>query len=76
MFSYKNAPLISFKTAVILAFTIVIIFAVISILLRNESTLRMIFSDLALLIIELLVIISLFYAARRSAAPGRRVDIG
>jgi PAS domain S-box-containing protein len=76
MISYKKVPLISFKTAVILAFIVVIIFPVISILLRNESTLRMIFSDLTLPIIELLVIISLFYAARRSAAQGRYVDIG
>ncbi len=76
MISYKNEPLISFKTAVILAFIMVISFAVISILLRNESTIRLIFSDLASPIIELLVIISLFYAAKRSAARGRREYIG
>lgn len=76
MISFKNEPSISFKTAVILVIIIVISFAVISILLENEFMLRMIFSDLASPIIELLVIISLFYAARRSAAPGKRVEIG
>jgi two-component system, sensor histidine kinase PdtaS len=76
MISFKNEPLISFKTVVILAFVIVISFAVISILLSNESIFRMIFGDLATPIIGLLVIISLFYAAIRSTGQGKRVEIG
>jgi PAS domain S-box-containing protein len=76
MISIKNEPLISFKTVVILAFVIVISFAVISILLSSEPTLRTIFSDLASPIIELLVIISLIYATIRSTTQGKRVGIG
>ncbi len=70
-----NKPLLSFKNAVFLSVIIVISFAVISLLLQNEPTLRMIFGDLASPIIGLLVSISLFYASYRSQREGRNIQI-
>ena len=72
--SYKKPP-ISFKNAAILAFTIAIIFAVISILLKNQSGPRMIFGDFYSIIIELLVALTLFYVAKVSAKYGRHQQI-
>ena len=68
-------PLISFKNVAILAFISVIIFAVISILLSNESVPQMIFGDLYSILIELSVVLILFYVAKASAAYGRRTQI-
>ena len=59
-------PLISIKKLIVLSFIIVISFALISILLSFQPLLRQYFSDIATPIIELLVIISLFYATTRS----------
>ena len=62
----KKDPLISFKLAVFLAVIIALSFAVISLILQNDPNSRMVFGDLASPIIELVVIISLSYAAYRS----------
>ena len=59
-------PLISIKNLIVLSFIIVISFALISILLSNQPSLRQYFSDIATPIIESMVIISLFYATIRS----------
>ncbi|WP_048189850.1 sensor histidine kinase [Methanobacterium sp. SMA-27] len=70
-----NEPIISVKNIFILAFITVISFIFISILLRNDSVERIFFVDIASLVIDLLVILTLFYAAKRSASQGRRVQI-
>jgi len=62
----RKDPIISFKIAVFLAVIIAISFAVISLLLENDPTLRMIFGDLTSPLIEIIVITSLSYAAYRS----------
>ena len=59
-------PLISIKNLIVLSFIIVISFALISILLSYQPSLRQYFSDIATPIIESMVIISLFYATIRS----------
>ncbi len=59
-------PLISIKNLIVLSFIIVISFALISILLSNQPLIRQYFSDIATPLIELMVIISLFYATIRS----------
>jgi len=71
----NKKPLISFKNAVFLSVIIVISFAVISLLLQDEPTLRMIFGDLASPIIGVLVSITLFYASYCSQKEGRHVQI-
>ena len=69
-----DETLISLKNIFILAFIIVISFIFITILLRNDSVERIFFGDIASLVIDLLVISTLFYAAKRSAPQGRRVQ--
>ena len=59
-------PSISVKNFVILSFIIVICFALISILLSNQPLTRQLFSDITTPVIELMVIITLFYATIRS----------
>ena len=58
-------PLISIKNFIILSFVIVISFALISILLSIEPLVRQFFSDITTPLIELMVIIILFYATTR-----------
>jgi len=70
-----SKPLISIKNIFILAFIVVISFAVISILLRNDSVARVFFGDVASILIDLLVVLTLFYAVKRSVFQGRRVQI-
>ena len=70
-----SKPLISIKNIFILAFIVVISFAVISILLRNDSVARVFFGDIASIVIDLLVVLTLFYAVKRSVPQGRRVQI-
>ncbi len=62
----SKKPLISFKFGVLLAIIITISFAIISLLLQDDQTLRMIFGDLSSPLIGLVVVISLSYAAYRS----------
>ena len=62
----SKKPLISFKVGVLLAIIITISFAIISLLLQDDQTLRMIFGDLSSPLIGLVVVISLSYAAYRS----------
>ncbi|WP_048190574.1 PAS domain S-box protein [Methanobacterium sp. SMA-27] len=59
-------PLISIKNFIILSLVIVISFALISILLSIEPLVRQFFSDITTPLIELMVIIILFYATTRS----------
>jgi PAS domain S-box-containing protein len=70
-----DEPLISVKNIIILAIVLVISFTVISILLRNDAVAREFFGDITSIIIDLLVILTLFYASIRSASQGRRVQI-
>jgi two-component system, sensor histidine kinase PdtaS len=65
----------SFKNAIILVFFIIISFAAILIVLSDDPTPRTIFGDLAAPIIEFLVIIVLFHAAKQASDQGRRVQI-
>jgi len=67
----SKKPVISFKIAVFWAIIIAISFAVISLLLKNDATLRMIFGDLSSPLIGLVVVISLSYAAYRSGGRMR-----
>ena len=67
-------PLISVKNIFILAFIIVISFIFISLLLRNDSVERTFLGDIGSVVIDLLVISILLYAAKRSAPQGRRVQ--
>ncbi|WP_321422132.1 histidine kinase dimerization/phosphoacceptor domain -containing protein [uncultured Methanobacterium sp.] len=71
----NKKPFISFKNAVLLVIIIIISFIAISLLLQGEPTLRMIFGDLASPIIELLVIVSLLYAAQQSKKQEKTMQI-
>lgn len=73
--SLRNKPSISIKNIFIISFIVVLIFAVISQFLSNNPDWRIIFSDIALPLVEILVIISLIYAAIRSSSLGRRIQI-
>ena len=70
-----NKPLISIKSVFIIALIIVISFIIITLSLRNDSTLRIFFGDLSPIVIDLLVVLTLFYAAIRSAYYGKRVQM-
>lgn len=72
--SLRNKPSISLKNIFIISFIIVISFAVISIILSNNPYGKIVFSDIALPIIEIFVILSLIYATVRSSNYGRRVQ--
>lgn len=74
MFNTKKSAT-SFKTVVIWASFIVIGYAVILTFLRNDTIPRMIFSDLASVVIGFLVALTLIYAAKVSAVYGRRVQV-
>ena len=69
-----NKPLISVKNIFILALLIVICSILLTIVVRNDSTLRMFFGDLFPILIDLLVVLTLFYATIRSAYYGKRVQ--
>jgi two-component system, sensor histidine kinase PdtaS len=62
----EDKPLISIKNFIILSFIIVICFAVVTVLLSNLPVIRQFFSDITTPLIELMVIIILFYATIRS----------
>jgi two-component sensor histidine kinase len=70
-----NKPLISVNNIFVIAFIIVISFAIISLLLRNNSVLLMYFGNIFSSVIDLLVVLTLFYATIRSVRNGRRVYI-
>lgn len=70
----RNRPTVSLKNIFILSFIIVISFAIVSLLLYNNPDGRLLFSDVALPVIELLVVISLYYATVRSSRFGKRVQ--
>ncbi len=70
-----NKPLISIKSIFVIALIFVISFIIITLLLRNDSTLRMFFGDLSPIVIDLVVVLTLFYAAIRSKYYGRRVQM-
>jgi two-component system, sensor histidine kinase PdtaS len=69
-----SKPLISIKNIFILALLIVICSILLTIVLRNDPTLRMFFGDLFPILIDLLVVLTLFYATVRSAYYGKRVQ--
>jgi two-component system, sensor histidine kinase PdtaS len=68
-------PLISNRTAFILGFIIIISYILISLYLRNNISARTIFGDIAPIIIEIIVIITLVYATLRSAYYGKRIQM-
>jgi PAS domain S-box-containing protein len=70
-----DEPLISVKNIFVIAFIFVISFIILTILLRNDFTLRIFFGDLFSIVIDLLVVLTLFYAVIRSAYYGRRVQM-
>ncbi len=70
-----NKPLISVNNIFVIAFIIVIGFVIISLLLRNNSVSLMYFGDIYSPVIDLLVVLTLFYATIRSFRYGRRVQI-
>jgi PAS domain S-box-containing protein len=74
-YNMVSKPLISVKNIFIIALIIVISFIILTLLLRNDSTLRMFFGDLFPIVIDLLVVLTLFYAVIRSAYYGRRVQM-
>ena len=59
-------PLLSIKNFIILSFIVVISFGLFSILLSIQPLMRLFFSDITTPLIELMVIIILFYATIRS----------
>jgi hypothetical protein len=68
-------PIIFFNNAVIIASIVVVSFISALLLLGNELSFKMIFSDIFLPVIEILVVLSLFYAAKFSYKQGKRVQI-
>jgi PAS domain S-box-containing protein len=71
-----DKPIISIKNAFILAFITVISFAAISILLRNYDYPRLVFGDILSPIIELVVVIILFYVILYLATQELRIRRG
>jgi PAS domain S-box-containing protein len=71
-----DKPIISIKNAFILAFITVISFAAISILLRNYDYPRLVFGDILSPIIELVVVIILFYVIIYLATQELRIRRG
>lgn len=70
-----NKPLQSVNNIFVIAFIIVISFAIISLLFKNNSVSLMYFGDIYSSTIDLLVVITLFYATIRSVRYGRRAYI-
>jgi len=70
-----NKPLQSVNNIIVIAFILVISFAIISMLLRNNSVSLMYFGDTYSPAIDLLVVITLVYATIRSVRYGRRAYI-
>ena len=70
-----NKPIISVKKSFYIALIIGFCFILITILIRNDSNLRILFGDLFPLLIDFLVVLSLFYATIRSEYYGKRVQI-
>ena len=71
-----DKPIISIKNAFILAFITVISFAAISILLRNYDYPRLVFGDILSPVIELIVVIILFYVSIYLSTQELRVRRG
>ena len=70
-----NKPWISVKNIFIIALILLICSIFITMFLRNDSTLRMFFGDLFPILIDFLVVLTLFYATIRSVNYGKRVQI-
>ena len=70
-----NKPLISVKKSFYIALIIVFCFILFTILIRNDSNLKMFFGDLFPILIDFLVVLALFYATIRSEYYGKRVQI-
>ena len=68
-----NKPITSIKNIFIIAFVVVISFISIKLLGNNVSTSYMVFGNIFSIIIDLLVVLTFFYATMRSANSGRRV---
>lgn len=65
---------LSFRNIVILSILFIIIYTLILDLIKPDESLSILFSDISAPIIELCVVILLFYAARLSRVQGRRVQ--
>lgn len=70
-----NKPLISIKTSFIIALLIVICSLLFTVLLGNNSTLMMYFGDIYPIFIDLLIVLTLFYATSRSFKYGKKVQM-
>lgn len=70
-----NKPLISIKIGFIIALLIVICSLLFTVLLENNSTLLMFFGDIFPILVDLLIVLTLFYAATRSFKYGKKVQI-
>jgi len=70
-----NKPLISIKSSFIIALIIVICSLVFTVLFENNSSLMMGFGDIFPILVDLLVVLTLFYATARSIKYGKKVQI-
>lgn len=70
-----NKPLISIKIGFLIALLIVICSLLFTVLLENNSTLMMYFGDIFPILIDLLIVLTLFYAATRSFKYGKKVQV-
>jgi two-component system, sensor histidine kinase PdtaS len=75
MFSMTNKPVISVKNIFVVALVVIISFIFFKLLTRDASTSYMVYGNIFTVILNLLVILTLFYATIRSASSGRRVQI-
>jgi len=66
-------PFVSFNNAVIIGLIFLFSYILILFLLRNEQSLKVIFSDLFSPIVEILVVFLLFYASKISIIQGKHV---
>lgn len=69
-----NKPLISIKTGFIIALVIVTCSLLFTVLLENNSALMMVFGDIFPIFVDLLVVLTLFYATARSLKYGKKVQ--
>ena len=70
-----NKPIISIKKIFLIAIITIISFISIKILMRNVLPLNTACGDIFPIIINILVVLALFYATIRSADSGKRVQI-
>jgi len=70
-----NKPLISIKTSFIIAITIVIVSLLFTLLFENNSVLMMYFGDIFPILVDFLVVLTLFYATARSHKYGKKVRV-